>query len=161
MLKRKGGCFEYTRSRIYQCAGPGGRYIQMASMIRELIGKISRQASRVCSSLDFSVAKGIKVWRSELSVRSSLRWTLALIAASKSQERIPPTCSAFVRDSHETGGSENFLADARPRDMAKGAFGSKLPPDQNLFDLCAFSVALFIISGYYCGSVKSVIKLIV
>jgi hypothetical protein len=58
MLKGKGGCLD-TRSRVYQSAGPGGRYIQIASMIRELIDKFFRQAS---TSLDFSVAKGIKIY---------------------------------------------------------------------------------------------------
>ena len=61
MPEGKGGCFD-TRSRVCQSAGPGGRYIQIASMIRELIDKFFRQASRVCSSLDFSVAKGIKIY---------------------------------------------------------------------------------------------------
>ena len=42
--------------------GPGGRYFQIASMIRELIDKFLRQASRVCSSLDISVAGGIKIY---------------------------------------------------------------------------------------------------
>ena len=46
----------------YRSAGPGGRYIQIASMIRELIGKFFRQASRVRSSLEFLVAKGIKIY---------------------------------------------------------------------------------------------------
>lgn len=61
MLKGKGSCFD-TRSRVYQSAGPGGRYIQIASMIRELIDTFFRQTSKVCSSLDFSVAKGIKIY---------------------------------------------------------------------------------------------------
>lgn len=64
-----------------------------------------------------------------------------LIAASRSQESILPTSSAshahvgdgsFVRRSHETGGSENFLADARPWNTAEGTFSCRLPLDQNL-----------------------------
>lgn len=42
--------------------GPGGRYIQIASMTQELIDKFLRQASKVCSSLDISVAGGIKIY---------------------------------------------------------------------------------------------------